>query len=310
MSLHSRSSQSTKESKKSKGKEPQKQGSVDSIKKKAQPRLQRTLSPLEFHPQPVPHYVVVIYQHLIHVLLSGYNFPLYRFDIRRLDEEPSDETILCSQITTAEGSTCLSLLLATGRIVLLSLPTLKVIAETTLTHPLTRAHESSITPDGRIMTWTAKYELEQDLFLLNNGLPFGNSVILYNKNIQIPPHPASAGTSKQKKSWISTVADAFSKDTMTMAEFDAIMGKQIPAASDPPAHASGRQPPQCDTSESGEPSGSTNVFKELANKMNERGDKLNQLEHKFQDMNQASGDFLKAVRDYNERQARKKWWEF
>jgi len=65
-----------------------------------------------------------------------------------------------------------------------------------------------------------------------------------------------------------------------------------------------------------EASGSSNskgpggVFSQLGDKMNERGEKLNQLDQKFQDMNAASGDFLKAVKEYNERQARKKWWEF
>lgn len=62
-----------------------------------------------------------------------------------------------------------------------------------------------------------------------------------------------------------------------------------------------------------EASGSTGpggVFSQLGDKMNERGERLNQLDQKFQDMNAASGDFLKAVKEYNDRQARKKWWEF
>ena len=42
----------------------------------------------------------------------------------------------------------------------------------------------------------------------------------------------------------------------------------------------------------------------------QRGEKLNEMEQKFSELNSASGDFLKAVREYNERQARKKWWEF
>lgn len=57
-------------------------------------------------------------------------------------------------------------------------------------------------------------------------------------------------------------------------------------------------------------SGPGGVFAQLGDKMNERGERLNQLDKKFEDMNAASGDFLKAVKEYNERQARKKWWEF
>jgi hypothetical protein len=63
-----------------------------------------------------------------------------------------------------------------------------------------------------------------------------------------------------------------------------------------------------------EPSGSSKgpggVFSELGDKMNERGERLNELNQKFEDMNAASGDFLKSVKEYNDRQARKKWWEF
>ena len=60
----------------------------------------------------------------------------------------------------------------------------------------------------------------------------------------------------------------------------------------------------------GSSSGPGGVFSQLGEKMNERGDKINQLDQKFQDMNAASGDFLKAVKEYNARQERKKWWEF
>lgn len=56
--------------------------------------------------------------------------------------------------------------------------------------------------------------------------------------------------------------------------------------------------------------GPGNVFQELGNKVNERGERLNELDQKFKEVNQASGDFLKAIKDYNERQAQKKWWEF
>lgn len=59
-----------------------------------------------------------------------------------------------------------------------------------------------------------------------------------------------------------------------------------------------------------EPSPSKGVFAELGDKVNERGEKLDQLDKKFEDMSAASGDFLKAVKEYNERQERKKWWEF
>lgn len=67
---------------------------------------------------------------------------------------------------------------------------------------------------------------------------------------------------------------------------------------------------ECPSNAEGSGSGLGGVFQELSQKMNERGEKLDQLQNKFEDMSAQSGDFLKAVREYNERQARKKWWEF
>lgn len=52
------------------------------------------------------------------------------------------------------------------------------------------------------------------------------------------------------------------------------------------------------------------VFSQLGQQMNERGERLNELDKKFEDMNTASGDFLKAVKELNDKQTRKKWWEF
>lgn len=63
-------------------------------------------------------------------------------------------------------------------------------------------------------------------------------------------------------------------------------------------------------SNEGSSKGPGGVFSQLGDKMNERGERLNELDKKFEDLNAASGDFLKAIKDYNERQARKKWWEF
>ncbi|KAI9273990.1 hypothetical protein EDC94DRAFT_115820 [Helicostylum pulchrum] len=107
----------------------------------------------------------------------------------------------------------------------------------------------------------------------------------------MPPHPSLVNQQQQrpKKSWLDTVAGAFTREPLTLNEMDllkAYKAKQY------------------------EPSPSKGVFSELGDKVNERGEKLDQLDKKFSDMNAASGDFLKAVKDYNERQERKKWWEF
>ncbi|KAI8613334.1 hypothetical protein BC830DRAFT_1132694 [Chytriomyces sp. MP71] len=52
-----------------------------------------------------------------------------------------------------------------------------------------------------------------------------------------------------------------------------------------------------------------NAFAETKNKLNERGELLSNLERKFGDLNESSGNFLKTITEYNERQAKKKWYE-
>ncbi|KAJ3381152.1 hypothetical protein HDU84_005302 [Entophlyctis sp. JEL0112] len=50
-------------------------------------------------------------------------------------------------------------------------------------------------------------------------------------------------------------------------------------------------------------------IQEARNKLNERGEKLANLGKKMADASQQSADFLRTVQEYNERQARKKWYE-
>ncbi|KAI9197353.1 uncharacterized protein BJ171DRAFT_222987 [Polychytrium aggregatum] len=56
--------------------------------------------------------------------------------------------------------------------------------------------------------------------------------------------------------------------------------------------------------------GSSSAFSEAQLKLNERGEKLEQLEQKFGELSNASKSFADTVREYNEKQAKKKWWEF
>ena len=43
--------------------------------------------------------------------------------------------------------------------------------------------------------------------------------------------------------------------------------------------------------------------------LNERGERLMNLENKFTNLNQGAEDFLKTIREYNEKQANKPWWK-
>jgi hypothetical protein len=136
-------------------------------------------------------------------------------------------------------------------------------------------------------------------------------VILFDSQKVMPPHPSLVTDQQQKpkKTWLGTVAGAFQREPLTVTDMDLLMGR-VPME-DPnevrkqkmEAYKAKMQ----NDSASSKPGG---VFSELGDKMNERGDRINELDKKFEDLNAASGDFLKAIKDYNERQARKKWWEF
>jgi len=54
---------------------------------------------------------------------------------------------------------------------------------------------------------------------------------------------------------------------------------------------------------------SSNNFSELRNKMNERGEKLSRLDEAVISMNQESQNFLDQIREYNKREANKKWYQ-
>ncbi|KAI9245254.1 hypothetical protein BY458DRAFT_529000 [Sporodiniella umbellata] len=261
----------------------------------------------EYRQQDNPHFVICVSSLAVNVYLSG-------FGIKLFNREFKDSEIVQSQIVQKHSQgVCLFLLLDNGRLLCYSLPKLEPLYGLNLLEKtsLKRLHEASFSEDGRIVVWTGKYEMEQYQFMSNTKISCGESVILHDAHRQLPIHPSLAlkrQKSVTKKSWLNAVAEAFQKEPLKIHELDSLMGRvtneDIYAATKKKIEAHKLKMSQ---SKSSGPSG---VFAELGNKVNERGEKLNELNQKFSEMNAASGDFLKAVKEYNERQARKKWWEF
>ncbi|RUS18902.1 hypothetical protein BC937DRAFT_88196 [Endogone sp. FLAS-F59071] len=197
-----------------------------------------------------------------------------------------------------EGECCLACVLDNGKLVAYSLPKLEVIAEVDMppTYIVERLWQSTLTQDGRLCMWTSQFEYRQYTFMTNNNIPYGESIKLFDPSREFPERPTVANTSK---SWFGSV---FTGDTLSIKEMDQIVG----GPNRPPLHTTNRG----EGAGGAEGSNLGGAFNELKMKMNERGEKLNELDAKFQEMNAASGDFLKSVREYNERQAQKKWYEF
>ncbi|KAF7732745.1 hypothetical protein EC973_000016 [Apophysomyces ossiformis] len=256
--------------------------------------------------QQDPHFLILVSATAISVYLSGFNVKLYGVELVEHEKHQTATAIRSKVIRVGANICTLAVLLDDGHIRLFSLPALKPLHTLRLENYMPeRLREATLSADGRVTLWTQKYELEQRTFMPQNQIPFGEDILLHNGDIMIPPHPSTA-TQRPKKSWLDTVSGAFKKNVFTIHDLDMMMGR-VPAA----AAAAEAQSSKASGNEAAKPQPQrSGVFKELSDKMNERGERLNELDQKFQDMNVASSDFLRAVREYNERQARKKWWEF
>ncbi|CEI89980.1 hypothetical protein RMCBS344292_04316 [Rhizopus microsporus] len=265
------------------------------------------LGKAEYRQQDNPHFIICVSAHAVNVYLAGFNVKLYSREFKEF-------SIVQSEIVqNYTSSSCLSLVCGHGKLLCFSLPKIEPIAELTLPEKTLpkKLIEASLSQDGRVVLWTGQYEIEQYQFMENPSRHVGESVILHDAQKELPPHPSTVlkrQKSITKKSWLNAVAGAFQKEPLTIRELDTIMGRvhKEDAYEATKKKIEAYKAKNTNKSSSG-PSG---VFAELGDKMNERGERLNELNQKFEEMNAASGDFLKAVKEYNERQARKKWWEF
>ncbi|OAC99139.1 hypothetical protein MUCCIDRAFT_84089 [Mucor lusitanicus CBS 277.49] len=269
----------------------------------------------EYRQQEHPHLHVCISTHSVHIFLSGFNVKLFAREFNAT----SAAKIIRGQVVHSHQGVCLVLLTDNGKLAFYSLPALELMLEMSLPNHclLDRLQEASLSEDGRVVFWSGRYEMEQFSFIPKPDMHFGESVILFDSSRAIPSHPSLITQQQQqktKKTWLDTVAGAFQKEPLTLQDLDLLMGR-VPM--EDPNELRRQKIDAYKAKMEKEASGSNSsskgpggVFSQLGDKVNERGEKLNQLDQKFQDMNAASGDFLKAVKEYNERQARKKWWEF
>ncbi|CAO3607681.1 unnamed protein product [Cunninghamella blakesleeana] len=255
--------------------------------------------------QDQPHLIIITYLDSVHVILAGVAIKIYEFRLNDLENGNQNGSIINTKLNHIDNLLCLSLLLGSGQLLVLSLPHLQPIAKTPLPNNIHKLKESVLTQDGRILFWTGQYEMQEWIYLHSEtSLSYGNSVQLFDPEKVMPPHPSSIQQQKNKRGLLGAVAGVFKKEPLSLMELDQIMGRK-------PQHITSAE----NTTKTVPESSSTGVkqsgvFKELSDKMNERGEKLDEMQQKFTEMSDTSNDFLRAVREYNERQAQKKWWEF
>ncbi|KAG0099138.1 hypothetical protein BGZ93_009022 [Podila epicladia] len=260
----------------------------------------------------------------------------------------STNRIMAANVIYHEGACCILCLTEAGRILLFSVPKLELIpipltavagasarahqappgATTELRLPIVvepqRLSEAVILPDGRIFVPILKYEFRMyslwghdrwirhpstGELVQDRGTGAQSSIQLYDHGIQIPPRP----TPTVSRSWFGGSGD----EVPSQEDLDEVLGGEHYVAENPILKQAGVQgppgsPPSVPPKPSnGEPSsGIASVMNETVLALGERGKKLGELGDRTQEMENASNDFLKAVRELNAKNANKKWYEF
>jgi len=127
---------------------------------------------------------------------------------------------------------------------------------------------------------------------------------LYKPDIKAPAKPANASFFKTLNSVINLKQTAGMNELMD--EYAPITRQDVQkaeASKTPPSETQKVQEVQAQVASS------SNNFSELRNKMNERGEKLSRLDEAVISMNQESQNFLDQIREYNKREANKKWYQ-
>ncbi|CAM0138954.1 unnamed protein product [Umbelopsis sp. WA50703] len=239
--------------------------------------------------QKNPHLCILVTETGVQVHLNVSQLKLFAIKVSELFENQS--TIVRANLVRRLESVALCCALSNGTLALLSLPQLELIE--TCSAPSGNIDNVQILQDGRLVISNDAHEVVQTAMLAQPDMRYEQVVKLHDPNRRLPDRPATTGN----KSWFAAVKSGLQRENMSLQELDLLVGGQ-----DRPLPASRQKAKQAQTQ--------GNVFHELGNKVNERGERLNELDQKFKEVNQASGDFLKAIKDYNERQAQKKWWEF
>ncbi|ORZ00238.1 hypothetical protein BCR43DRAFT_133960 [Syncephalastrum racemosum] len=181
----------------------------------------RVHAKVDYQPQADPHLLVMVTPVLVSVFLSGCAVRLFQLD---LQEVMGNDRVVVSRIAKIQTIVCLVTVMQSGAILVNALPTLEPIAKVNLPAEYL-LREVSLSGDGRVTAWSARFELQQILVLLQNEIPNGESVMLHDNQIRIPPHPtavAAETAQKTKKSWLDTVQTAFQKGPVTVPELNTL----------------------------------------------------------------------------------------
>ncbi|OZJ06161.1 hypothetical protein BZG36_01049 [Bifiguratus adelaidae] len=241
-----------------------------------------------------PQLILITNEVLVSARLDVSNSVLYSATIG--DDE---HVILTSQVVEmSEGSRICACVLSNATIQILGLPSLQTIGVMDLPNrvDVSRLFESTLTPDGYFFGWTREGTL-LSVSLLKEHAHVPSFTELYDEKKPMPDrHKAQAENSG---GWLKNISKALARPTISVSQLDQYFGV---SNKPPPIATQSKAVPKQDATKG--------PFSELRQVMNERGERLGQLNDKFGAMSDASHNFLSSIREYNARQAAKKWYEF
>ncbi|KAI8062517.1 hypothetical protein BC940DRAFT_308827 [Gongronella butleri] len=174
----------------------------------------------EYQPQERPHFVLVASPTSIACLLAGYSVKLYDIDLPE-----QDGTLTRITPVQLDDIACLSVLMSSGNLLLLSLPHLTPVARIPLATNSRKLKEATLTTDGRILSWHGAYEMKEWIYIHSaSTIPYGHDVQLFDIERRLPPHPSQIQPTQQtnKKTWFGAVAGVFKKEPLRLEELDLI----------------------------------------------------------------------------------------
>ncbi|KAF9573702.1 hypothetical protein EC968_008218 [Mortierella alpina] len=292
----------------------------EKVKSKAQQRL---------------NYLVLVSEYTIRLHMNCTSRRIHKIDLSSSNGNGlSNKTgrILAANVVYHGGACCILCVTESGRILLLSVPKLELIALPVpggeLFLPIVlepeRLRESVIMSDGRIFVPILKFEFRMyslwghDRWIqTSKGLMQEKSaesstyVQVYDHGVQIPPRPTN--TAAQSRGWFGLGSST--EEAPSQEDLDELLGGDHYKPENPILKRAGVKgppgvaPPPPPKDGTGAPSGIAGMMNETLQGLDERGKKLGLLGDKTAEMSAASNDFLAAARELNAKNANKKWYE-
>ncbi|KAJ3270706.1 hypothetical protein HK104_004868 [Borealophlyctis nickersoniae] len=208
-----------------------------------------------------------------------------------------DGGVVKSGVVRVGGDPMLVLLTSVGWVIALALPGLEVVWETQVglsPFAAEHIHDSYISPTGEVVLRTAEYEFKLCTIVRDANGPPRTEPRIYDYT--------------KATMWARSIGASLNKANVD-ADLDLLfMPQGVDAVADDSSEH-GRRSISGGGGGGGGGGDPSNPFEKTKQQLQERTDRLENLDRKFGDLDNAAQQFADKIREYNERQAQKKWWQ-